>query len=57
MLGDFKGRSIGIGPVIDYLLPFKDSSLLVLEFRWLPELDTKNRPEGDYYWLKIAYKF
>jgi len=56
-LGDFKGRSIGIGPVIDYVLPFKGGSTLVAEFRWLPELDTENRVEGDYLWLKIAYKF
>ena len=57
VLGDFKGRSLGIGPVIDYLLPFKNSSLLVVEFRWLPELDTKHRLEGDYFWLKMAYTF
>ena len=56
VLGDFKGRSMGIGPVIDYILPFKSGSSLVVEFRWLPELDTKNRLEGDYLWLKIAYK-
>jgi len=56
VLGDFKGRSLGIGPVIDYLLPI-NSSMLVTEFRWLPEFDTKNRVEGDYFWLKIAYKY
>jgi hypothetical protein len=56
-LGDFEGRSIGIGPVIDYLLPFSNGSLLAVEFRWLPELDTKNRLEGDHFWLKIAYSF
>jgi len=56
VLGDFKGRSLGIGPVLDYLLPI-DSSMLVAEFRWLPELDTKNRLKGDFFWLKIAYKF
>jgi hypothetical protein len=57
VLGDFKGRSMGIGPAIDYLLAFKNRSALVIEFRWLPELDTKNRLEGDYSFLKIAYKF
>jgi hypothetical protein len=57
VLGDFKGRALGIGPVIDYLLPFRNRSLLVVEFRWLPELDTNNRLEGDYFWLKMAYKF
>ena len=57
VLGDFEGRSIGIGPVIDYVLPFKGGSTLAAEFRWLPELDTNNRLDGDYFWLKIAYKF
>ena len=57
VLGDFKSRSLGIGPVIDYLLPFKNKSLLAVEFRWLPELDTKHRLEGDFFWLKMAYKF
>lgn len=56
VLGDFKARSMGIGPVIDYILPFKNESLLAVEFRWLPELDTEKRLEGDYLWLKIAYK-
>jgi hypothetical protein len=57
VLGDFKGRSIGIGPVIDYILPLKNESLLVAEFKWLPELSTDNRLEGNYFWLKTAYKF
>lgn len=57
VLGDFKGRKMGIGPVISYILPFNNESLLAAEFRWLPELDTKNTLEGDYFWLKIAYKF
>jgi hypothetical protein len=57
VLGDFKGRSIGIGPVIDYLLHFGTRGLLALEFRWLPELDTKHRVEGDFFWLKMTYTF
>jgi hypothetical protein len=55
-LGDFKGRTAGLGPVLGYIQPFgKDS--LVVELKWLPELDTKNRLEGDYIWLKVVYKF
>lgn len=56
-LGDFKRRSVGIGPVIDYLLPFQSGETLAMELRWLPELDTKNAVEGDYLWLKLAYIF
>jgi hypothetical protein len=48
---------VGIGPVIDYLLPFQSGETLAMELRWLPELDTKNAVEGDYLWLKLAYIF
>lgn len=54
--GDFKGRSLGVGPVIDYILPTKTGAL-VFEAKWLPELDTKNRLEGDYFWFKAALQF
>jgi hypothetical protein len=29
----------------------------VLEFKWLFEMDVKNRLDGDYIWLKAVYKF
>ncbi len=53
---DFKGRTAGIGPTLGYILPVGENTL-VAEFRWLPELETKNRLKGDYYWLKIVYQF
>jgi hypothetical protein len=34
----------------------RDSPLL-LELKCLPELETKNRLNGDYVWLKIVFKF
>lgn len=55
-LGDFKGRTLGVGPVLSYVLPMKDNTL-VFEARWLPELETKNRLEGDYIWVKLVYQF
>jgi len=30
---------------------------MVVDLKWLPELDTKKRLEGDYIWLKMAFKF
>lgn len=56
ILGDFKGRTSGIGPVLGYVLPVGEDTF-VAELRWLPELDTKNRLEGDYVWLKLVYQF
>jgi hypothetical protein len=55
-LGCFKGRTAGIGPVLGYIQPIGQSKLL-FEFKWLPELETKNRLNGDYIWLKMVYKF
>ncbi len=56
LLGAFRGRSAGIGPVVSYIRPVGGTTL-VLEARWLPELSTKNRLEGDYLWFKAALDF
>jgi hypothetical protein len=57
LLGDFKGRSTGIGPVLGYLLPLGNKERLIAELRWLHESSVKNRPEGDYLWFKVNYQF
>jgi hypothetical protein len=56
-LGCFKGRTTGLGPVLGYIQPFSKTESLVLEFKWLFEMDVKNRLDGDYIWLKAVYKF
>lgn len=55
-LGCFKGRTTGLGPVLGYIHPLGEQRLLV-ELKWLPELDAKRRLRGDYLWLKAVYKF
>ena len=55
-LGCFKGRTAGIGPVLGYIQPIGKEKLL-FEFKWLPELETRNRLKGDYLWLKMVYTF
>ncbi len=55
-LGCFEGETAGLGPVLGYILPLGAQSL-VLELKWLTELDTTNRLEGEYTWLKAVYKF
>jgi hypothetical protein len=55
-LGCFKGRTAGIGPVLGYIQPIGNEKLL-FEFKWLPELETKNRLKGDYLWFKMVYTF
>jgi hypothetical protein len=56
-LGDFKGQTYGLGPVLGYILPLENKHSLVFELKWLTELETKRRLEGDYIWLKMVYKF
>lgn len=56
ILGDNKGSTVGLGPVLSYILPVGDNSL-VAEMRWLTELETERRVKGDYIWFKIVYQF
>jgi len=56
VLGCFKGLTAGLGPVLGYIQPIGKESL-ALELKWLAEMNTKNRLEGDYIWLKAVYKF
>jgi len=55
-LGDFKGRTVGIGPVLSYITKIWGKDL-VAELKWLPEIDVKNRLEGDYIWFKLGMVF
>jgi hypothetical protein len=55
-LGCFKGRTGGVGPVLGYIQPIGKEKLL-FELKWLPELETKNRLNGDYIWFKMVYTF
>ena len=53
---DFKGQTMGIGPVVSYILPV-DSNTLVFEAKWLPESNVEKRIKGDYLWFKLVYQF
>ena len=55
-LGDFKGRTLGIGPVLSYITKIWGKDL-VAEVKWLPEIDVKNRLEGDFIWFKLGMAF
>jgi hypothetical protein len=53
---EFKGQTIGIGPVLEYILPIGENTV-VFEAKWMPELQVRNRIKGDYIWVKAAYQF
>jgi len=54
--GDFKGRTAGLGPALSYVCKVSGKDL-VTEIKWLHEVETRNRLEGDYLWLKAVLKF
>lgn len=56
VLGDFKGRTVGIGPVGSYVTKIGDASI-VAEAKWLPELEVENRLKGDIVWAKFVLLF
>ena len=54
--GDFEGRTTGVGPVLSYV--FKIGKVdMIAEVKWLHELETTNRLEGDIVWFKLLAKF
>lgn len=55
-LGDFKGKTVGIGPVISYTSKVGRNDV-VAELKWLHEVDTRNRLSGDTVFLKAVLKF
>ena len=56
ILGDFKARTAGLGPVISYASKIGDVELIG-ELKWLHEMETKLRPSGDFIWFKLVAKF
>lgn len=54
--GDFEGMTYGLGPVLSYTRTVKMIDLIA-ELKWLHELETRNRVQGDYIWLKVICKF
>ena len=55
-LGEFKGRTVGIGPVVSYITKVSQKDL-VAEVKWLPEMSVENRLKGDYIWFKVGMLF
>jgi hypothetical protein len=55
-LGDFKGRTVGVGPVASYAMKLNGADGAV-EIKWLPELETKNRLKGNSFWIKARAVF
>ncbi|PMQ12702.1 MULTISPECIES: transporter [unclassified Pseudomonas] len=55
-LNGFRGRSVGAGPVIGWAGKFADAQANI-SARWVPEFDTKNRPEGNGFAVNMTLAF
>jgi len=55
-LGAFKASSIGVGPVASYATKI-DWLDLAVEVKWLPEVHSESRVEGDFFWIKVRAVF
>jgi hypothetical protein len=55
-LGAFKGRTTGLGPALSYAQKASGHDTIV-ELKWLHEVETKNRLQGDVVWLKAVLEF
>lgn len=56
-LNGFKGRSLGVGPILTYDKKLSKTSGISASFRGVHEFDVKNRPEGEAYQLSINYQY
>ena len=55
-LGDFKGWTTGVGPVVNYVHKIGRHDFFI-EAKWLPELAAEKRTRGDFVWLKAGFAF
>ncbi|PWK65796.1 outer membrane putative beta-barrel porin/alpha-amylase [Aminobacter sp. AP02] len=53
----FKGRSIGLGPLVRYKAKFGENTELDLNLKWVHEVDVENRMKGDAVFFDVAGKF
>ncbi len=56
VLGSFKGRVYGLGPILSYNTKINDH-LFALNFKYYWEFEAKNRLEGDAAFLQLTYQF
>ncbi|MGI9241800.1 MAG: transporter, partial [Verrucomicrobiales bacterium] len=55
-LGSFKARTAGLGPVVSWTKTYGDLDVIG-EVKWLHEMETRRRLEGDFIWFKLVLKF
>jgi hypothetical protein len=56
VLGDFEGTDVGVGPVVT-LIHQGPKYTVSAQVKWLPELRTDNRLNGDWVWVTVGLQF
>ena len=54
--GDFRAKTVGVGPAVSYIRKLNNSEFLA-ELKWLHETNTQNRLQGDTVFLKAMLKY
>lgn len=53
---NFKGRGVGVGPTVLYTQELGGKSISFIG-KWITDIESKNRMEGDLFMLSAAFKF
>ena len=56
-LNGFKGRSLGVGPIVTYDKKLSKTTAISGSLRGIYEFDVKNRPEGNAFQLSLNYQY
>ena len=56
VLGPFEAEQVGIGPVVCTFRKMGKTTLLI-DVKWLPQIDVENMMKGNYVWAKAALVF
>jgi hypothetical protein len=55
-LGSFEAQSVAVGPTISYVHAIGKATLIA-DISWLPQVSTRNTPQGNYTWFKLTIAF
>ncbi len=53
----FKGRSIGLGPLVNYKAKFGENTEIDFKLKWVNEVSVENRMKGNAIFFNVAGKF
>jgi len=55
-LGNFEAQSVAVGPTLSYVHNI-GKAILITDISWLPQVQTRNTPQGNYFWFKLTVAF